>query len=104
MRLGRRFVADARAHGAQAIAVVCPLCHTNLDLRQAAMTGRGEEPLPALYITELVGLAVGLSPAELGINRHFVDAAPLLAGLAAQAEADAATAAAAAAAAAKERA
>jgi heterodisulfide reductase subunit B len=92
VRLGRRIVADARAHGAQAIAVACPLCHTNLDLRQAAMTGRGEEPLPVLYITELVGLAVGLSPAELGIKRHFVDATPLLAGLVAQAEAKAAAA------------
>ena len=90
VRLGRRIVADARARGAQAIAVACPLCHTNLDLRQAAMTGRGEEPLPVLYITELVGLAVGLSPAELGIARHFVDAAPLLVGLAAEAEATAA--------------
>jgi len=102
VRLGRRIVADARAHGAQAIAVACPLCHTNLDLRQAAMTGRGKEPLPVLYITELVGLAVGLSPAELGIKRHFVDAAPLLAELAGKAEATAASAAAPAAA--KERA
>lgn len=94
VRLGRRIVADARAHGAQAIAVACPLCHTNLDLRQAAMTGRGEEPLPVLYITELVGLAVGLSPAELGVGRHFVDASPLLADLAARAEATTAAAAA----------
>jgi heterodisulfide reductase subunit B len=85
VRLGRRIVADARAHGALAIAVACPLCHTNLDLRQAAMTGRGEEPLPVLFITELVGLAVGLSAAELGVARHFVDAAPLLTSLAAAA-------------------
>ena len=82
VRLGRRIVADARAHGAEAIAVACPLCHSNLDLRQAAMTRRGEEPLPVLFITQLVGLALGLSEAELGIGRHFVDAHPLLAGLA----------------------
>lgn len=85
VRLGRRIVNDARAHGAQAIAVACPLCHTNLDLRQAAMTARGEEPVPALFITDLVGLAIGLSPGELGLARHFVDTEPLLASLAAAA-------------------
>jgi heterodisulfide reductase subunit B len=85
VRLGRRIIADARAHGAEAIAVACPLCHSNLDLRQAAMTQRGEEPLPVLFITQLVGLALGLSEAELGIPRHFVDAHPLVAELAAQA-------------------
>jgi heterodisulfide reductase subunit B len=83
VRLGRRIVNDARDHGAQAIAVACPLCHTNLDLRQAAMTDRGDKPLPVLFITELVGLAVGLSATELGVARHFVDAAPLLTSLAA---------------------
>ncbi len=85
VRLGRRIVTDARAHGAEAIVVACPLCHSNLDLRQAAMTKRGEEPLPVLFITQLVGLALGLSEAELGIGRHFVDAHPLVAELAAEA-------------------
>jgi heterodisulfide reductase subunit B len=86
VRLGRRIIADARAHGAEAIAVACPLCHSNLDLRQAAMTRRGEEPLPVLFITQVVGLALGLSEEELGIRRHFVDAQPLLAALAGPAE------------------
>lgn len=85
VRLGRRIVTDARAHRAEAIVVACPLCHSNLDLRQAAMTKRGEEPLPVLFITQLVGLALGLSEAELGIGRHFVDAHPLVAELAAEA-------------------
>jgi heterodisulfide reductase subunit B len=87
VRLGRRIIADARAHGAEAIAVACPLCHSNLDLRQAAMMQRGEAPLPVLFITQLVGLALGLTEGELGIRRHFVDAEPLLATLAAAEEA-----------------
>lgn len=86
VRLGRRIVDDARAHGAEAIAVACPLCHSNLDLRQAAMTRRGDKPLPVLFITQVVGLALGLSEEELGIRRHFVDAQPLLAALGAPAE------------------
>lgn len=78
VRLGRAIIADARAHGAEAIIVACPLCHSNLDLRQKAMTARGEEPLPVLFVTQLVGLALGLSTAALGLGRHFISTSPLL--------------------------
>ena len=59
VRLGRAIVEDARKDGAEAIVVACPLCQTNLDLRQKAMESRGAPPLPILYITEIVGLALG---------------------------------------------
>ena len=78
VRLGRAIVEDARKSGAEAIVVACPLCHTNLDLRQKAMESRGAPPLPVLYITEVVGLALGLAPEDLGIKRHWVDAQPWL--------------------------
>jgi heterodisulfide reductase subunit B len=78
VRLGRAIVEDARSNGAEAIVVACPLCQTNLDLRQKAMESRGKPPLPVLYITEILGLALGLSPEELGIKRHWVDAQPWL--------------------------
>jgi heterodisulfide reductase subunit B2 len=78
VRLGRAIVEDARSNGAEAIVVACPLCQTNLDLRQKAMESRGAPPLPVLYITEIVGLALGLSPEKLGIKRHWVDAQPWL--------------------------
>lgn len=85
LRLGRAIIDDARAHGAEAIVVACPLCHSNLDLRQKAMTERGEEPLPVLFITQLVGLALGLPTAALGLGRHFVSTSPLLTRLVARA-------------------
>jgi heterodisulfide reductase subunit B len=81
VRLGRAIIDDARAHGAEAIIVACPLCHSNLDLRQKAMMERGEEPLPVLFITQLVGLALGLPAASLGLSRHFVSTSPLLTDL-----------------------
>ncbi len=68
-------------NGAEAIVVACPLCHSNLDLRQKAMTARGEQPLPILFITQVVGLALGLPADSLGLGRHFVATAPLLADL-----------------------
>jgi heterodisulfide reductase subunit B2 len=92
VRLGRAIIDDARAHGAEAIVVACPLCHSNLDLRQKAMYERGEEPLPVLFITQVVGLALGLPAAELGLDRHFVATAPFLKRLVEQAAVRAAAA------------
>ena len=81
LRLGRSIIENARAHGAEAIVVACPLCHSNLDLRQKAMVQRGEEPMPILFVTQMVGLALGLAPVDLGLGRHFVDTEPLIARL-----------------------
>lgn len=71
IRLGRAILDDARRAGAQAIVVACPMCHSNLDFRQAAMRLDGP-PLPIVFLTELVGLAMGLPAEALGIRRHFV--------------------------------
>jgi len=86
VRLGRAIVEDARRNGAEAIVVACPLCHSNLDLRQKAMTARGEQPLPILYVTQVVGLALGLPAESLGLGRHFVATAPFLEDLEKRAE------------------
>jgi len=52
----------------------CPLCHLNLDLQQPiaeAVVGR-ELNMPVLHLPQLVGLALGLEPRQLGMNRHIV--------------------------------
>ena len=85
VRLGRSIIEDARRNGAEAIVVACPLCHSNLDLRQKAMTARGEQPLPILFITQVVGLALGLPAETLGLGRHFVATEPLIKDLVARA-------------------
>jgi len=76
IRLGRAILEDARRAGAQAIVVACPMCHSNLDFRQAAMRLAGD-PLPIAFVTEIVGLALGLAPQALGLQRHFVDTGQL---------------------------
>jgi hypothetical protein len=45
------------------------------------MAQRGEEPMPILFVTQMVGLALGLAPVDLGMSRHFVDTAPFMARL-----------------------
>ncbi len=60
----------AREAGAECIAVACPLCQMNLDLRQAdARKAHGDLPqTPVLYVTQLLGLALGLPPEDLGLR------------------------------------
>ncbi len=80
-RLGHKLLSMARQAGAECLVVACPLCQVNLDLRQAdASRAHGELPqTPVLYITQLVGLALGLSSAELGLRALMVGADRLLA-------------------------
>jgi heterodisulfide reductase subunit B len=72
-----RIFADAAANGANAIATACPLCMLNLDMREAEINrgrlARGEQPfdIPVYYFTEILGLALGGAPEQLGLNRHF---------------------------------
>ncbi|MBI5489840.1 MAG: CoB--CoM heterodisulfide reductase iron-sulfur subunit B family protein [Deltaproteobacteria bacterium] len=74
IRLGRAILEDAKKAGAEAIAVGCPMCHSNLDLRQKAMSRTLPEPLglPILFLSQVVGLGLGLDPQALGLGRHFV--------------------------------
>ncbi len=74
--LTRRILENAVNNGAEAVVVACPMCHSNLDMRQAninKMFGT-EFDIPILYVTELVGLAIGVKPKKLGLRKHFVDA------------------------------
>ena len=82
-RLSHRLLSMARQAGAQCLAVACPLCESNLDLRQAdAAKAHGPIPdTPVLYITQLLGLALGLSSGDVGLEALTVSAEPLLAGI-----------------------
>jgi heterodisulfide reductase subunit B len=75
-RLGHRLLSMAHEAGAQCIAVACQMCQMNLDLRQTDATrAHGEIPeTPVLFITQLLGLALGISPSELGIEALAVSA------------------------------
>ncbi len=73
-RLGGLIVQDASARKAEAIVVACPMCHSNLDLRRGAIDAAlgARHDLPVLFVTQVVGLALGLTPKSLGLGRHFV--------------------------------
>jgi succinate dehydrogenase / fumarate reductase cytochrome b subunit len=69
-----RHLGDAIDAEADCLVVPCPLCHLNLDLQQpiaSKIVGR-ELGMPVLHLPQLVGLALGLSPKELGMSKHVV--------------------------------
>jgi heterodisulfide reductase subunit B len=78
--LGREILAMAKAAGADCIVTACPLCQLNLDLRQQDITGQYNESfnLPVFYFTQLLGLALGCSAKDLGLDRLVVSPWPLL--------------------------
>jgi len=69
-----RNVGDAIDANADCMVTPCPLCHLNLDLQQplaARAVGR-ELGMPVLHLPQLLGLALGLEPKELGFGKHVV--------------------------------
>ena len=66
----------AQGAGADCIAVSCPMCQVNLDLRQQDIkkqTGRDYQ-IPIVYITQLLGLSLGITSDKLGFNKLMVPA------------------------------
>jgi heterodisulfide reductase subunit B len=80
-RLSGQILDDAVSRGAEAVVVACPMCHLNLDLRRPNIEKRAGKKfhLPVIYITQAVGMALGLKPKQLGLQRHKVSPSALLA-------------------------
>jgi heterodisulfide reductase subunit B len=73
-RLSGKIIGDAKDRGAEAMIVVCPMCHSNLDMRRDSINSfLGEKvDIPVLYVTQAIGLAVGIDRKALALQRHFV--------------------------------
>ena len=74
LKQAARHLGDAIDAEADCLVTPCPLCHLNLDLQQplAERYGGRDLGLPVLHLPQLVGLALGLDPDELGLARHVV--------------------------------
>jgi succinate dehydrogenase / fumarate reductase, cytochrome b subunit len=72
--LAGRHLSEAIAAGADCIVTPCPLCHLNLDSRQPEVEKVIGQKLgiPILHLSQLIGLALGISPKVLGLQRHIV--------------------------------
>ncbi len=75
----RILLESAEKNGADVIATACPMCQVNLECYQNAVN---EEygtnfHLPILYFTQLIGIALGISPKKLGFGVEMVSAKPI---------------------------
>jgi succinate dehydrogenase / fumarate reductase cytochrome b subunit len=79
LRQAGRHLADALDAGADCLVTPCPLCHLNLDMQQPAASKYVERDLdvPVLHLPQMVGLALGLEPKELGMGKHVVKTKPI---------------------------
>lgn len=74
LRLNRILLKEAKRRGADMLITVCPLCQFNLECYQDQIASKFQESvsLPVVYLTQLMGMAFGLSDRDLGIQRLFV--------------------------------
>jgi succinate dehydrogenase / fumarate reductase cytochrome b subunit len=71
---------DAKGRGADAMVTPCPLCHLNLDGFQPTAARAAKKPidLPILHLPQLLGLAMGIDPKAMRLNRHIISTKKIL--------------------------
>ena len=75
MKMVANHTGTAKDLGADAMVTPCPLCHLNLDGYQPKAAKRrpsGKIDLPILHLPQMLGLAMGMQPKELGLQRHII--------------------------------
>lgn len=69
-------VGMAKAAGAECIVVSCPMCQVNLDMRQLDVEKQMSKKydMPIVYITQLLGLCLGVDKEKLGLDKMMITA------------------------------
>ncbi len=83
LNMVRILLQSAEKNGAHVIATACPLCQVNLECYQEQVNEEfgTDFKMPILYFTQLLGLALGISPKKLGIGIELVSATPVFSKL-----------------------
>ncbi len=78
-RILKEKLADAKASGANCVVTNCPACHTQYDVQALGLTDENGESLelPALFVTQILGLAMGLDEERLGLELDRISLDPV---------------------------
>jgi heterodisulfide reductase subunit B len=74
LQLVGKLLDSAQQNGADCIVTACPLCQTNLDAYQSRVNSKFKtnHSIPVLFFTQLIGIALGLAPRALGLEKNIV--------------------------------
>ncbi len=80
LKMVAHHTSNAKEYGADLMVTPCPLCHLNLDCLQSKAGKQNglEIDLPILHLPHLLGLAMGMDPKSLGLNRNLVSTESVL--------------------------
>lgn len=81
-KLIQKLLDNAINHGAQAmVTTLCPLCFTTLDAFQSRVTNETGKKfnMPIIALSQMMGVAFGLSPKALGLNKNVTPVDKVLA-------------------------
>jgi len=80
LELSKNILLNAKNAGANCMITACPLCHFNLDAKQKDIESKFnlKIDIPIFHFTQLVGLAFGIEPKELGLHRNCVSPKKIL--------------------------
>ncbi len=84
LKLNMELLRCARDNGAEVIVTTCPLCHFNLEGYQDRISKvyGNDLSMPVMYFTQLLGIALGLPPASIGIDSLYVPVGEKISSLA----------------------
>lgn len=81
LELINKILKNAQSHGAQCLVTPCPLCQINLDAYQSQVNSKFKTSynLPVLFVTQLIGVALGIPAKELALSKNIVSPMRVLA-------------------------
>jgi len=81
LELINKILRNAQEHGAQCLITPCPLCQINLDAYQSQVNSKFKTSynLPVLFVTQLIGVALGIPAKELALSKNIVSPMRVLA-------------------------
>jgi heterodisulfide reductase subunit B len=81
LELINKILRNAQEHGAQCLVTPCPLCQINLDAYQSQVNSKFKTSynLPVLFLTQLIGVALGIPAKELALDKNIVSPMRVLA-------------------------
>ena len=75
LKMANNILSSARNEGSEILVHPCSLCHLQLDVTQDKIQRQFKQEwrLPAVYITQLIGLSFGYTPKQLGMSKGSIE-------------------------------